>query len=133
PRSRALLYFRPGRPPVAMDGNSAGESGPPLPLRSVPAHHNGPGQLQGRLLCLRSAKMQSVSEVLQLPVIIEGMRPLSAESQFLQKRDFLLGRIAAEGRILEEVFEPRLFLEGLFGFPFDKPKSLRGPRGQSAV
>src|SRR3989442_3006385 len=82
---------------------------------------------------LRRAKMESVSEVLQLPVIIEGMRPLSAEFQFLQKRDFLLGRIAAEGRILEEVFEPRLFIEGLFGFPFNKPKSLRGPRGQSAV
>src|SRR2546425_4540284 len=80
-----------------------------------------------------SAKMETVSEVLQLPVIIEGSRPLSAESQFLQKRDFLLGRIPAEGRILKEVFEPRLFIERLFGFPFHKPKLLRGSRSQSAV
>src|SRR2546427_8491906 len=43
----------------------------------------------------------------QLPVIIERRRPLSPESQFLQKRDFLLGRIAAEASILKEVFEPR--------------------------
>jgi hypothetical protein len=61
--------------------------------------------------------MKRVSEVLQLPVVIEGRRPLSAESQFLQKRDFLLDRIAAEGRILKEVFEPRLFIERIFGFP----------------
>src|SRR3989442_7892590 len=77
--------------------------------------------------------MKSGSEVLQLPVIIEGIRPLSAESQFLQKRDFLLGRIAAEGRILEEVFEPGLFIERLVGIAFNKPKFLLGPRLQSAV
>src|SRR2546427_2246548 len=121
--------------PTSMHGNSAGESGPPLPslyglfrLTTMVL-----GQLQGWLLCLRSAKMQSVSEVLQLPVIIEGSWPLSAEFQFLQKRDFLLGRIAAEGRILEEVFEPGLFIERLVGFAFNKPKFLRGSRGQSAV
>ena len=92
------------------------------------------GQLHERShVGLRSAKMETVSEVLQLPVIIEGSRPLSAESQFLQKRDFLLGRIPAEGRILKEVFEPRLFIERLFGFPFHKPKLLRGSRSQSAV
>src|SRR6266849_4712035 len=82
---------------------------------------------------LRSAKMETVSEVLQLPVIIEGSRPLSAESQFLQKRDFLLGRIPAEGRILKEVFEPRLIIERLCGFPFNKPEFLLGSRSQSAV
>src|SRR2546427_8428455 len=40
------------------------------------------GQLHERShVGLRSAKMETVSEVLQLPVIIEGSRPLSAESQ----------------------------------------------------
>ncbi len=34
----------------------------------------------GSYVDLRSAKMERVSEVLQLPVIIEGSRPLSAES-----------------------------------------------------
>ena len=78
--------------------------------------------------------MERVSEVLQLPVIIEGSRPLSAESQFLQKRDFLLGRIAAEGRISKKVFEPRLFIERLFGFPFNKPEFLWGvPEGGGQV
>src|SRR5437867_13121723 len=92
------------------------------------------GQLHERShVGLRSAKMETVSEVLQLPVIIEGSRPLSAESQFLQKRDFLLGRIPAEGRILMEVFELRLFIERLFGFPFHKRNLLRGSRIQSGV
>ena len=47
--------------------------------------------------------MERVSEVLQLPVIIEGSRPFFLEPQLLQKLDFLLGGIAAEGSILKEV------------------------------
>src|SRR5437867_7461184 len=57
---------------------------------------------------LRRAKMQRVSEVLQLSIIIEGRRPLALEPQPLEKRDFLLRCIAAEGRLLEEGCQPRL-------------------------
>src|SRR2546425_2480662 len=64
------------------------EPPPAIPLRSAPAHHNGPrsamvlGQAAraAPIVGLRTAKMKRVSEVLQLPVIIEGSRPLSAES-----------------------------------------------------
>src|SRR2546430_665331 len=54
------------------------------------------------------AKMERVSEVLQLPVIVEGRRPLALELQPLEKLDFLRGRRAAERRILEEFLEPGL-------------------------
>jgi hypothetical protein len=75
--------------------------------------------------------MERVSEVLYLPVIIERRRPFSFESQLPEKGDFLLGRIAAEGRILQECFEPWLFVERLF--PFHKGKLLHGLRGQPAI
>src|SRR5438132_1095881 len=73
------------------------------------------------------AKMERVSEVLQLPVIVEGRRPLALELQPLEKLDFLRGRRAAERRILEEFLEPGLLADRLFGFPLDKLESLRLP------
>jgi hypothetical protein len=55
--------------------------------------------------------MERISEGLQCPIIIEGRRPFSPESQFPEKLDFLLGRIAAEGSILKEFSKPRLFVK----------------------
>src|SRR6184192_2133234 len=77
--------------------------------------------------------MERVSEVLQLPVIVEGRRPLALELQPLEKLDFLRGRGAAEGRILKELPQPRLFADGLFGFPLDKLESLRLPWDDAVV
>jgi hypothetical protein len=71
--------------------------------------------------------MERISEVLQLPVIVEGRRPRVLEPQLLEKLDFLRGRGATEGRILKEFLEPRLFADGRFGFPLDKLESLRLP------
>jgi hypothetical protein len=59
--------------------------------------------------------MQRVPEVLELPVVIQGRRPLALEPQPLEKLDFLLGRRAAEGSILKESVESRLFDEKLVG------------------
>src|SRR2546422_8409510 len=77
--------------------------------------------------------MERVSEVLQLPVIVEGRRPLALELQPLEKLDFLRGRRAAERRILEEFLEPGLLADRLFGFPLDKLESLRLPWDDAVV
>src|SRR5947208_2774497 len=79
------------------------------------------------------AKMERVSEVLQLPVIVDGRRPLALELQPLEKLDFLRGRRAAERRILEEFLEPGLLADRLFGFPLDKLESLRLPWDDAVV
>src|SRR5438093_5429553 len=78
------------------------------------------------------AKMERVSEVLQLPVIIERRRPLVLELQPLEKLDFLRGRRAAEGRVLQEFLEPGLLSDRLCGCQLDKCESLRLP-GDDAV
>src|SRR5213076_3594942 len=49
------------------------------------------------------------------------------------KLDFLRGRRAAEGRILQEFFEPGLIADRLCGFLFDKRESLRLPGDDAAV
>src|SRR2546421_679433 len=89
---------------------SSGSSQPPI-LRSVRAlslRANAPA----RLSCgLWGAKMQRVPEALQLPVIVEGRRPLALELQPLEKLDFLRGRAAAAGRVLKEFLEPGLFAD----------------------
>jgi len=77
--------------------------------------------------------MERVSEVLQLPVIVEGRRPRVLEPQLLEKLDFLCGRGAAEGRILKEFLESWLFADGRFGFPLDKLESLRLPWDDAVV
>src|SRR6266516_845665 len=82
---------------------------------------------------LRGAKMERVSEVLQLPVIIEGRRPLALELQPLEKLHFLRGRRAAERRILKEFLEPGLFDEVLFGLELDELKLLHVPGDQSVI
>src|SRR5213076_2924638 len=87
-----------------------------------------------RLPCgLWLAKMERISEVLQCPVIVEGRGPRVLEPQLLEKLDFLRGRGAAEGRILKEFLEPRLFADGLFGFPLDKLESFRLPWDDAVV
>src|SRR2546430_88941 len=80
-----------------------------------------------------AAKMERVPEVLQLPVIVEGRRPLALELQPLEKLDLLRGRRAAERRILKEFLEPGFFDEVLFGFQFDELKLLHVPGHQSVV
>src|SRR5437879_11632740 len=98
-----------------------------------PGHHRL--QSSGPYPCcgLRGAKMQRVPEALQLPVIIEGRRPLALELQPLEKRDFLRGRRTAERRILKEFLEPGLFADRLLGFPLDKLESLRLPWDDAVV
>ncbi len=77
--------------------------------------------------------MKRVSEALQLSVVVEGSRPSSAELQTLQEPDLVFRGIAAEGSVLEELFEARLYRKGLFRFPFYKLKSLQALQRQSAV
>ena len=77
--------------------------------------------------------MQRVPEALQLPVIVQGRRPLALELQPLEKLDFLRGRRAAERRILQEFLEPGLFADRVFGFPLDKLESLRLPWDDAVV
>src|SRR5690242_851020 len=79
------------------------------------------------------AKMERVPEVLQLSVIVERRRSFTLELQPLEKLDFLRGRRAAQGRILKEPLESRLFDEVLFGFQFDKLKLLHVPSDQSVI
>src|SRR5438034_9512000 len=79
------------------------------------------------------AKMERVSEVLQLPIIVEGRRPLALELQPLEKLDFLRGRRAAERRILEEFLEPGLLADRLLGVPLDKLESLRLPWDDAVI
>jgi len=61
--------------------------------------------------------MERVSEVLQLPIIVERRRPLAMELEPLEKLDFLRGRRAAQGPVLQEPLEPRLFDEVLARIP----------------
>src|SRR5437016_7246434 len=82
---------------------------------------------------LWGAKMERISEVLQLPVIVEGRRPRVLEPQPLEKRNFLRGCGAAERRILKEFLEPRFFAAGRFGYPLDKLESLRLPCDDAMV
>src|SRR3990170_4715950 len=82
---------------------------------------------------LRRVKMERVSEVLQLPVVIEGRRTLAFEPQPLEEREFLLSCAAAEGRILKEFLEPRVFDHQLVGLPFDELESLHMPRDHSGI
>ena len=74
---------------------------------------------------LRRAKMQRVSEVLQFPIIIEGRRPLALELQLREEHDFLLRRITAEGRILQEGCKAWLLVARIVGDPFKKLKFLQ--------
>src|SRR5204862_4596858 len=108
-------------------------SSPPSILRTVRApslRSNAPG----RPSCgLWGAQMQRVPAALQLPLIVEGRRPLALELQPLEKRDFLRGRRAAERRILKEFLEPGLLADRLFGFPLDKLESLRLPWDDAVV
>lgn len=60
---------------------------------------------------LRRAKMQRVSQALQLPVVVEGRRSLVRKLQTLQELDFLRGRGAAERGILKEFLEPQLLAD----------------------
>src|SRR3989442_16033647 len=95
-----------------------------MSVRALSLRANAPA----RLPCgLWGAKMERVSEVLQLPVIVEGRRPLALELQPLEKLDFLRGRRAAEGRILQERLEPGLFDEVLFGLELDELELLHVP------
>src|SRR5439155_24317675 len=99
---------------------SSGSSPPPT-LRSVCARCPLRANAPARLCCgLWGAKMQRVPEALQLPVVVEGRRPLVLELQPLEKRDLLRGRRSAERRILKEFLEPGLFADRQFGFPLDK-------------
>src|SRR5260370_39359052 len=81
----------------------------------------------------RAAKMERVPAVLQLPVIVERRRPLAMELQPLEKLDALRGRRAAQGPVLQESLEPRLFDEVLLRLQFDKLKLLHVPSDQSVV
>src|SRR5947199_4249998 len=92
-----------------------------------PGHHSLQSSGADARCGLWGAKMQRVPEALQLPVIVEGRRPLALELQPLEKRDFFRCRRAAERRILKEFLEPGLFADRLFGVPLAKLESLRLP------
>src|SRR5712692_10497879 len=81
---------------------------------------------------LRCAKMQRVSQALQLAVVVEGRRSHVRKPQTFQELDFLRGRGAAERGIFKEFLEPRL-LAGLVGFPLNELESLRLPWGDVGV
>src|SRR5712691_11558058 len=71
-------------------------------IRAPSLRANAPARLSSGLW---GAKMQRVPETLQLPVIVEGRRPLALELQPLEKLDFVRGRRPAERRILKEFLE----------------------------
>ena len=71
--------------------------------------------------------MERVSEALQFPVVIKCSRAFSFEPEILQELLFLCRGSPAEGTILEEFFEPRLYLWSVRS-PFHKLKSLGLPR-----
>src|SRR4030095_1034830 len=91
----------------------------------VAMHYGEQGMPACPACLLQRAEMQRISEVLQLPIIIEGCRPLALKPQPLEEIDFLLRRIAAEGPILEEGLQPRLLVARFFGGPFKKRKFLQ--------
>src|SRR5688572_17534439 len=80
-----------------------------------------------------AVKMERVSQALQLPVVVERGWPISCEFELLEKLDFLRGRIARQGWILQEGLEPRLFVDRSDGFPFHELKFFRVPWCQAAV
>src|SRR5207302_9281852 len=97
-------------------------------LRAITASNLQVRTAPARLACgLGCAKMERVSEALQLPVIVERRRPLVRELQPLAKLDFLRGRRAAEGRVLQEFLEPGPLSDRLSGCQLDKSESLRLP------
>src|SRR5262245_37139147 len=71
------------------------------------------------------AKMQRISEVLQLPIIIEGGWALALELQPLEECDCRRRRISTEGRLLEEGYQPRLLVARIFRVLFYKRKLLQ--------
>ena len=66
--------------------------------------------------------MEGVSQTLQFSVVINWSGPLSIKPQLLQKLYLLLGGSPAEGTVLKEFREPRLFV-WLRRPGFDKLKS----------
>jgi hypothetical protein len=78
-------------------------------------------------------KMDRIPEVLQLSVIIDRNRPASPELQHLQKPDFFLGGVTAEGLIVKELPEARIEDGGAFRFPFYKLKPLQAPGSDFAI
>ena len=99
------------------------------------AVHEGIPLLPGGLPPLRSVRfsglprrreMQRVPQVLQLTVVINRGRPLSLQLQSFQKRDFFIGGIAAQGRILQELFEPRFEGGGFCGAPVRQTRIASG-------
>src|SRR5260370_30964746 len=77
--------------------------------------------------------MKRVPEVLQLAVIIEWRRAASFELSPLEKLNFILSGIGAEGSIFKEFLEARLRLGSRFGFRFQKLKFLIAIQGEPAV
>src|SRR5690348_17978154 len=79
------------------------------------------------------AKVERVSEVLQLAVIIERRRSLALELQALEKLDFLRRHRAAQGRILKEPLEAGLFDKVLLGVQLDELELLHVPSDQPVI
>src|SRR5580658_6879569 len=77
--------------------------------------------------------MQRISQVLQLPVIINRGRLPAPEFQRLQELDFLTGRVAAQGRVAQKSFEPWFDRGGWCGLLLGKLKSLQAARGALRV
>src|SRR5712671_1255463 len=78
-------------------------------------------------------EMQLISQVLQLSIVIDRGRMLSAEPQGLQKLHLFLRRASAERPILEEMFQARLDHERLLRPLFHKLESPQAPGSQTAV
>src|SRR5438128_5916989 len=136
-----LLGQLPRRAAVRRDDPAA-----PLSPRLLPSRHHSlqssgsyaRGALRATAPARRScglgcAKMERVSEVLQLPVVVQGRRPRVREPQLLEKLDFLRGRGAAEGGVLKEFLETGLFADRMCGFTLYKRESIRLPLEADSV
>src|SRR5437773_2091345 len=77
------------------------------------------------LRCTSSMLLPRTTRYSRAPTPVR--RPLTLELQPPEKLDFLRGRRAAEGRILQERLEPGLFDEVLFGLELDELKLLHVP------
>src|ERR1700733_10288040 len=82
---------------------------------------------------LRIVEMDRIAEVLQLSVVIDRERALSFELEHLQKLDFFLGRIAAQGLIPKKLSEAGFHRNGRLGLLFHKFELPEIPRSHSAV
>src|SRR3954469_20850204 len=78
-------------------------------------------------------KVECVSEILYLPVVVKRRRPLAVELEPLEKGDLFIGRVAPERRVVQELMKTGLFDRLIVGFLLDKFESPDVARDDTVV